>query len=220
MIHNGIDVDVYRPTDAAGVMARLGIPDDEPFILFVGRITRQKGLPHLLRAVRQMGTGARLVLCASSPDTPELGEEVRAGVAALRSERGPGSVVWIEDMLPKDDVIALYAAAAAFVCPSVYEPLGIVNLEAMACATPVVASDVGGIPEVVQDGATGLLVHYDAAAPEAFEFGLATALDRVVADPGMAGRMGEAGRERAAEHFGWDAIAARTVDVYRRVSGQ
>ena len=219
VVHNGIDTEVYRPTDATRAMARHGIPGDKPFVLFVGRITRQKGLPHLLKAVRGMGEDARLVLCASSPDTAELGEEVRAGVAALRAEHGEGSVVWIEEMMPKQDVIALYSAAAAFVCPSVYEPLGIVNLEAMACGTAVVASDVGGIPEVVADGETGLLVHYDQAAPEAFEAALAVALDRVVADPAAADRMGAAGRIRAAEHFGWDAIAAKTVEVYRRVAG-
>ncbi len=219
VVHNGIDVDVYRPTEAPEVVARHGIAADRPFVIFVGRITRQKGLPHLLRAVRKMSSDAQLVLCASSPDTPELGEEVRAGVAQLRQEHGPDSVVWIEEMLPKDDLIVLYSAAAAFVCPSVYEPLGIVNLEAMACGTAVVASDVGGIPEVVADGDTGLLVHYDAGAAEAFESDLSTALDRVVGDPAMAAAMGAAGRQRASDHFGWDAIAAKTVDVYRAVAG-
>ncbi len=217
VVHNGIDVEQYRPNPDPEVVARHGIDAHRPFVLFVGRITRQKGLPHLLRAVRLLAADAQLVLCASAPDTPELAAEVGDAVAGLRRERGPDAVVWIEQMLPRADLIALYSAAAAFVCPSVYEPLGIVNLEAMACATAVVASDVGGIPEVVDDGVTGILAHYDPMAPEAFEFGLATALDKVLADPGSAGRMGAAGRERAADHFGWDAIAAKTVAVYEQV---
>ena len=217
VVHNGIDVEQYRPNPDPEVVARHGIAADRPFVLFVGRITRQKGLPHLLRAVRMLAGDAQLVLCASAPDTPELAAEVGEAVAGLRRERGAGAVVWIEQMLPRTDLIALYSAAAAFVCPSVYEPLGIVNLEAMACATPVVASDVGGIPEVVDDGVTGILAHYDPMAADAFEFGLATALDKVLADPGSASRMGAAGRQRAAEHFGWDAIAAKTVAVYEQV---
>jgi starch synthase len=217
VVHNGIDVAQYRPAPSPDVAARPGLGDDRPFVLFVGRITRQKGLPHLLRAARALTSDARIVLCASAPDTPELAAEVAAAVAELRQERGSDAVIWIEQMLPREELIALYSAAAAFVCPSVYEPLGIVNLEAMACGTAVVASDVGGIPEVVEDGATGILVHYDQAAPDAFEFGLATALDRLLADPGLADRMGSAGRVRAAAHFSWDAVAAKTVGVYRQV---
>jgi starch synthase len=219
VVHNGIDTQVYTPTQDEEVLRRFGIATDRPFVLFVGRITRQKGLPHLLRAVRLMNEQAQLVLCASSPDTPELGQEVRDGVAALRAEHGDDSVIWIEEMVSKQDVIVLYSQAAVFVCPSVYEPLGIVNLEAMACGTAVVASDVGGIPEVVDNGNTGFLAHYDPQATDAFEAELASALDRVVADPAMAAKMGADGRIRADEYFGWDAIAAKTVDVYRAVSG-
>lgn len=220
VVHNGIDVAQYRPAPAPEVAARHGLTGERPFVLFVGRITRQKGLPHLLRAARLLTADAQVVLCASAPDTPELAAEVAAAVAELRRDHGPDAVVWIEQMLPRAELIALYSAAAAFVCPSVYEPLGIVNLEAMACGTAVVASDVGGIPEVVDDGATGILVHYDSAASDAFEFGLATALDRLLADPGLARRMGSAGRERAAASFGWDAIAAKTAAVYHQVLGR
>jgi starch synthase len=219
VVHNGIDTQVYTPTQDEEVLRRFGIATDRPFVLFVGRITRQKGLPHLLRAMRLMSEQTQLVLCASSPDTPELGQEVRDGVAALRAEHGDDSVIWIEEMVSKQDVIVLYSQAAVFVCPSVYEPLGIVNLEAMACGTAVVASDVGGIPEVVDNGNTGFLAHYDPQATDAFEAELASALDRVVADPAMAAKMGADGRIRADEYFGWDAIAAKTVDVYRAVSG-
>jgi starch synthase len=220
VVHNGIDVEQYRPAPAPEVAARHGLTGERPFVLFVGRITRQKGLPHLLRAARLLTADAQIVLCAAAPDTPELAAEVAAAVAELRRDHGPDAVVWIEQMLPRAELIALYSAAAAFVCPSVYEPLGIVNLEAMACGTAVVASDVGGIPEVVDDGVTGILAHYDAAATDAFEFALATALDRLLADPGLTRRMGRAGRERAAASFGWDAIAAKTVAVYEQVLGR
>jgi alpha-maltose-1-phosphate synthase len=218
VVHNGIDVDVYRPTPADAVVTKYGIAADRPYVLFVGRITRQKGLPHLLRAIRHMKSKAQLVLCASAADTPELGQEVRNGVRELREEHGRDSVVWIEQAVPRQDLVPLYSQAAAFVCPSIYEPLGIVNLEAMACGTAVVASDVGGIPEVVNDKETGLLVHYGESRPDAFELDLAASLDKVIEDPELAARMGAAGRERAAERFGWDAIAAKTVDVYRKVA--
>jgi starch synthase len=220
VVHNGIDVAQYRPAPDPEVAARHGLTGERPFVLFVGRITRQKGLPHLLRAARLLTADAQIVLCAAAPDTPELAAEVADAVAELRRDHGPDAVVWIEQMLPRAELIALYSAAAAFVCPSVYEPLGIVNLEAMACGTAVVASDVGGIPEVVDDGTTGILAHYDPAATDAFEFGLATALDRLLADPGLARRMGSAGRERAAAQFSWDAIAAKTVAVYEQVLGR
>jgi starch synthase len=181
--------------------------------VFVGRITRQKGLAHLLRAAKDVP--GQLVLCAGAPDTPEIAAETDALVAELQAAR-PG-VVLISEMLPKADVVQLLSHATAFVCPSVYEPLGIVNLEAMACGTAVVASDVGGIPEVVVDGETGLLVHYDEADPRGFEAGLAAALTQVLADPARAAEMGRAGRARAVADFSWDAIAAQTLDVYRSV---
>ena len=213
VVHNGIDTDFYRPTADTDALLAHGVDPAEPFALFVGRITRQKGLPHLLRAAEQFAPEVRLVLCASSPDTPELGQEVTDQVAALRAARGADSVVWIEEQLSRPEVVQFYTAADVFVCPSVYEPQGIVNLEAMACETAVVASDVGGIPEVVTPG-TGLIVHYDESDPAAFETALATEVNRVVADPDLAQSLGVAGRRRAVDDFGWEAIARRTMDVY------
>jgi starch synthase len=215
VVHNGIDPEVYSPAESTQALENYGVPTDQPFVLFVGRITRQKGLPHLLRAAENFAEGVRLVLCASAPDTPELGAEVSRQVASLKATRGEDSVIWIEEMLAKKEVIEFYTHASAFVCPSVYEPLGIVNLEAMACETAVVASDVGGIPEVVADEETGLLVHYDENEPAAFEEDLAKAVNRVAADADLARRFGVAGRERAVAHFGWDKIARRTVEVYQ-----
>ena len=215
VVHNGIDPEVYTPAVSTQALTRYGVPTDEPFVLFVGRITRQKGLPHLLRAAENFADGVRLVLCASAPDTPELGSEVSSQVASLKATRGEDSVIWIEEMLSKKDVIEFYTHASAFVCPSVYEPLGIVNLEAMACETAVVASDVGGIPEVVEDEKTGLLVHYEEDGPAAFEEDLATAVNRVATNADLARQFGLAGRERAVAHFGWDKIARRTVEVYQ-----
>ncbi|MFN2522377.1 MAG: glycosyltransferase, partial [Mycobacteriales bacterium] len=181
-----------------------------PYALFVGRITHQKGLSHLLRAAKDLP--GQLVLCAGAPDTPEIAAETEALVAELQAHRS--GVVWIREMLPRQDVVQLLSHATVFVCPSVYEPLGIVNLEAMACGTAVVASAVGGIPEVVVDGETGLLV--PPAAPEP----LAAALTDLLQDPGGAAEMGRAGRARAVEHFGWDAIARRTLAVYEQVLAQ
>ncbi len=211
VIHNGIDTALYAPDHDTDVLTRYGIDPARPYVLFVGRITRQKGLAHLLRAALEFPADAQLVLCASSPDTPEIGAEVSAAVDRLRPGR---SVVWIPEMLARPELVQLLTAAAVFVCPSVYEPLGIVNLEAMACETAVVASAVGGIPEVVADGETGLLVPYSAGAPDAFEAGLAAAVTVVLADPGRAAKMGRAGRDRAVHEFGWDTVARRTLDVY------
>ena len=219
VVHNGIDTDAYQPDSSVDALERHGVPLDRPYVLFVGRITRQKGLPHLLAAARQLDPGTVLVLCASSPDTPEIGEEVARAVALLREERGADSVIWIEEQASLDDVRQLLTHARVFACPSVYEPLGIVNLEAMACEAPVVASAVGGIPEVVVDGVTGLLVPYDSEDPRALETGLAVAINALVADPDRARAMGRAGRERAIADFGWDAIARRTVEVYRAAMG-
>jgi alpha-maltose-1-phosphate synthase len=215
VVHNGIDTALYRPTPDFAALVRHGVDPGRPYVLFVGRITRQKGVPHLLRAARSLDPAAQLVLCAGAPDTPALDQEFRALVDELRQTRD--GVLWIPEMLPRPEVVQLLSHAAVFACPSVYEPLGIVNLEAMACGTPVVASAVGGIPEVVRDGVTGLLVDYDEAAPATFEAALAEALNSVIADPETAGRMGEAGRERAVREFGWDAIARRTVTVYEEI---
>ncbi|MFF7200269.1 glycogen synthase [Streptomyces sp. NPDC008141] len=212
VIHNGIDTRLYRPDHETAALRRIGLDPDRPFVLFVGRITRQKGVPHLLRAARSFDPDAQLVLCAGAPDTPEIGAEFRELVDEL--ERVRDGVHWIPEMLPRPQVIQLLSHAAVFVCPSVYEPLGIVNLEAMACGTPVVASSVGGIPEVVDDGRTGLLVPYVARHPEDFESGLTQAVNRVLDDPAEAARMGAAGRQRAVREFGWDQVARRTYELY------
>lgn len=212
VVHNGIDTEVYRKVDQTDALTRYGIDPDRPFVLFVGRITRQKGINHLLRAALEFDESAPIVLCAASPDTPELGQEVSDAVDVLREKRS--DVFWLDGHLERSDVRQLLSNALVFACPSVYEPLGIVNLEAMGCEAPVVASDVGGIPEVVVDGETGLLVHYDPADTAAFEADFARAVNEVIADPQRARQMGQAGRARAISEFGWDRIAARTVEVY------
>ncbi|QNP74159.1 glycogen synthase [Streptomyces roseirectus] len=214
VVHNGIDTGLYRPDHGTEALLRAGLDPDRPYVLFVGRITRQKGVPHLLRAVRDVDPRAQVVLCAGAPDTPEIDREFRELYEELSGVRD--GVHWIPKMLPRPEVIQLLTHAAVFVCPSVYEPLGIVNLEAMACGTPVVASRVGGIPEVVDDGVTGLLVDVDGE----FEAGLARAIDSVLADPAAARRMGEAGRARAVGEFGWDAVARRTVALYAEILRQ
>ncbi|MFC5212604.1 glycogen synthase [Streptomyces coerulescens] len=214
VVHNGIDTTLYRPDHRTDVLTRFGLDAGRPYVLFVGRITRQKGVPHLLRAIRHIDPAAQVVLCAGAPDTPEIDREFRDLYQELSRVRE--GVHWIPQMLPRPEVIQLLTHAAVFVCPSVYEPLGIVNLEAMACGTPVVASQVGGIPEVVDDGKTGLLVPLD----DDFEAGLAHALDSVIGDPEAARRMGEAGRERAVGEFGWDAVARRTAGLYREILKQ
>ncbi|WP_221357931.1 glycogen synthase [Streptomyces beigongshangae] len=217
IVHNGIDTTLYRPDHGTDVLERLGLDTSRPYVLFVGRITRQKGVPHLLRAVRDIDPAAQVVLCAGAPDTPEIDREFRVLFEELSRVRE--GVHWIPQMLPRPEVIQLLTHAAVFVCPSVYEPLGIVNLEAMACGTPVVASRVGGIPEVVEDGETGVLVTVD-EDDEDFEAGLAQALDSVLGDAGTARRMGEAGRQRAVGEFGWDAVARRTVRLYEEILEQ
>ncbi|MDP3712677.1 MAG: glycogen synthase [Mycobacteriales bacterium] len=213
VVYNGIDPVAYSPVGATDVLERHGVDPAVPYAVFVGRITRQKGLAHLLRAAADLP--GQLVLCAGAPDTPEIAAETDALVAALRERRD--GVVLLSEMLPKADVAQLLSHATVFACPSVYEPLGIVNLEAMACGTAVVASDVGGIPEVVDDGVTGLLVHYDADDTAAFEAALTRALTELLEDPSRAAAMGAAGRARAVESFGWRAIAEQTVEVYRSV---
>lgn len=214
VVHNGIDTALYRPDPGTDALRRHGIDPERPYVLFVGRITRQKGVPQLLRAVREIDPGTQVVLCAGAPDTPEIDREFRDRFQELGAVRA--GVFWIPQMLPRAEVVQLLTHAAVFVCPSVYEPLGIVNLEAMACGTPVVASRVGGIPEVVDDGRTGILVDTDGD----FEGNLARALDSVLADPAAARRMGEAGRARAVGEFGWDAVARRTAGLYEEIRKQ
>ncbi|MEU6814460.1 glycogen synthase [Streptomyces sp. NPDC046860] len=214
VVHNGIDTRLYRPDTGTDALRRHGIDPERPYVLFVGRITRQKGVPQLLRAVRDIDPGVQVVLCAGAPDTPEIDREFRDRFRELSAVRS--DVFWIPQMLPRTEVVQLLTHAAVFVCPSVYEPLGIVNLEAMACGTPVVASRVGGIPEVVDDGRTGLLVD----TGDGFETNLARALDTVLADPAAARRMGEAGRVRAVGEFGWDAVARRTAGLYEEIRKQ
>lgn len=219
VVKNGVDTGVWYPTppDAEqSVLAELGVDPSRPMVAFVGRITRQKGVPHLVAAAHRFAPDVQLVLCAGAPDTPEIGAEVKAAVDALAAERS--GVFWVRDFLPVHEIREILSAATVFVCPSVYEPLGIVNLEAMACGTAVVASDVGGIPEVIDDGVTGTLVHYDADDPRGFETQLAEAVNALVADPDAAARFGQAGRRRCIDEFSWARIAEQTLEIYRKVS--
>jgi starch synthase len=213
VIYNGIDANVYRPEWSEETLRRHGVDPAVPYAIFVGRVTRQKGLSHLLEAALLLDPGHQLVICAGAADTPELAVEVAQLAAQVRERRG--RLVWIEGILPRKEVVHLLTAARVFVCPSVYEPFGLVNLEAMACETAVVASRVGGIPEIVVDGETGFLVDYDEADPAGFARGLAAAIGRLLEDPELAARMGAAGRRRVLEQFTWSAIADRTVDLYR-----
>jgi starch synthase len=215
VVHNGVPTDVYRFDSDTTALEQYGIDQSRPYVLFVGRITRQKGIMHLLNAARQFDDSVVLVLCASSPDTPEIGAEVAHAVASLRELRGESSVIWIQEQAARPQLIQLFSHALAFVCPSVYEPLGIVNLEAMACETAVVASAVGGIPEVVVDGVTGTLVAYTPDSLTGFERAFSDAVNAMVADPSRAREMGKAGRARAVADFGWAAIAEQTMGVYR-----
>ena len=225
VIHNGIDADFYRPDPATDALERYGIDSSRPYVLFLGRVTRQKGIVHFLRAVEHLDPAIGVVVCAGQPDTPEIAAEVEAGVAAARAER-PG-LVWIGEMVSREDARQLYSHAAVFCCPSVYEPFGIINLEAAACERPVVASAVGGIPEVVVDGETGLLVPVELrdddpmlpVDPDRFERGIASAINALVADPAAREAMGRAARRRAVEQFSWPTIAGQTVDLYRSLAG-
>jgi starch synthase len=219
VIYNGIDADEYTPDRGTDVLEKHGVDPSRPSVVFVGRITRQKGVPYLVEAALQFDASAQLVLCAGAPDTPEIAADVSARVDRLRAERG--NVIWIEEMLPKREVIQLLSHATVFACPSIYEPLGIVNLEAMACEAAVVATATGGIVEVVVDGETGLLVPFETAEgditprdPQAFVDGIATRVNELVADPARAAAMGRAGRERAVREFDWSAIARQTSELY------
>jgi glycogen synthase len=224
VIHNGIDLDQYRPTPDPSVLRTLNIDPDVPYVLFVGRVTRQKGIIHLVNAIRQLQPGVQVVLCAGAPDTPEIAKEMTEAVDRARAESSH-SIIWIREMLPKEAVITLYTHAAIFVCPSVYEPFGIINLEAMACETPVVASAVGGIPEVVDHGTTGLLVAPDVMGateveprhPEQFSKDLANAVNCLLADPELRAKMARAARARVEQHFSWTSIARRTLEFYASV---
>jgi len=212
VVHNGIDTAFYRPDPGTEVLERIGVDLDRPYVAFVGRITRQKGVPHLLRAGLDFDPSVQVVLLAGAADTPDLKAETDAAIERLTASRD--GVFVVSQMLPREDVRQVLTHALAFLCPSVYEPLGIVNLEAMACETAVVASRVGGIPEVVAEDETGVLVDYDEADPRGLEEGLANAVNRLVADPGLAQRFGRAGRERAVREFAWDAVARETVRIY------
>jgi starch synthase len=221
VIHNGIDTDEYKPSTEKWVLAEYGIDPNRPIVIFVGRMTRQKGLPYLLKAAHSFEPDAQVAVLASAADTPEIAIEVEHGIDELQDQRD--GVFWIRRMLPKPELIQLFSAAAEFVCPSIYEPMGIVNLEAMACETAVVATRTGGIPEVVSDGETGTLVPIDPDPddpygaprnPDAFAASFADAVNALVRDPGRATAMGIAGRKRAVEHFSWTAIAERTRDLY------
>ena len=217
VVRNGIDTTQWYPVDdpfgPESTLAALGVDPSRPIVAFVGRITRQKGVAHLVAAAHRFDPESQLVLCAGAPDTPEIGAEITAAVGELAASRD--GVYWVSEMLSQPRVREILTAASVFVCPSVYEPLGIVNLEAMACDTAVVASAVGGIPEVVRDEVTGVLVPYEPTDPRAFEVGLADGVNRLVRDPATAAAMGATGRDRAETEFSWDTIAEQTMAVYR-----
>lgn len=222
VIHNGIDPDEYRPDPGTDVLERWGIDPSRPSVVFVGRVTRQKGIVHLLEAAPDIDSSAQVVIIAGAADTEEFAAEVRTLYARAQERRG--SIIWIEEMLPRGDVIQVLSHAAVFVCPSIYEPFGLVNLEAMACGAAVVASAVGGIPEIVVDGQTGYLVPCDIriddpdpAAAHRFASDLAQRINALIADRDRAAAFGRAGRRRVIEHFSWESVAARTAELYRRL---
>jgi starch synthase len=219
VIHNGIDLNEYQHNPAVDALVKRGVDPERPYVLFVGRITRQKGIIHLVNAIPAIDPSIQVVLCAGAPDTPEIGREMTARVAEVSAGR-PG-VIWIQEMLPRDQVIQFYSNAAVFCCPSVYEPFGIINLEAMACETAVVASAVGGIPEVVVPGETGLLVDlelkpgtFDPVDPARFSRELAEGINAVALNPALCEKFERNGRRRVEDHFSWTAIARRTLDLY------
>lgn len=213
VVLNGIDTQLWQPRSSVDTLQELGVDLDRPIVAFVGRITRQKGVEHLVKAAADFDEGVQLVLCAGAPDTPEIAARTTTLVEELQAKRE--GIHWVQDMLPQPKIQEILSAADTFVCPSIYEPLGIVNLEAMACGTAVVASDVGGIPEVVVDGDTGTLVHYDENDATSFEKDLAAQVNAMVADRSRAKEIGARGRERAVKEFSWATIAQQTVDIYR-----
>ena len=220
VIHNGIDLDQYRKVDSTGALKRYGIDQAKPYLLFVGRIARQKGFQHLVRAIQFMDRNFQIVLCAAAPDTPQLAEEMRIAVKRVQAQR-PG-IIWIDEMVDQQTACEFYSHAAVFVCPSIYEPFGIINLEAMACETPVVATAVGGIKEVVVDGETGFLVPleqmkespFEAINPEKFARDIAQRVNELMRDRQLRERFGKAGRKRVVENFSWAAIAKKTKKLY------
>ena len=222
VIPNGIDLDQYHPSPNPDVLTKYGIDPSRPFVLFVGRITRQKGIIHLVDAIKSIRPGVQVVLCAGAPDTPEIGREMAERVEKARAASSV-PILWIPQIVPKNEIIALYSMASVFVCPSVYEPFGIINLEAMACGTPVVASAVGGITEVVVPGETGLLVPVDPRGetdfepkdPERFAADLAAAVNQILDDPAQMTAMGRQSRERVERHYSWQSVARTTLDFYR-----
>jgi glycogen synthase len=224
VIHNGIDTEEYRPQAESDALDRFAIDRDVPYVLFVGRITRQKGIVHLVRAIRHLDPGVQVVLAAGAPDTKEIAAEMEAAVEEARAVHP--RIVWIAEMVDKPAIRQLYSHAAVFCCPSIYEPFGIINLEAMACRTAVVASAVGGIPEVVVDGETGLLVPFESAGGTSFEprdaarfeRDLAAAIMELIRDPERREGMARAGRQRAVDHFSWTSIAEQTVALYRALA--
>jgi len=224
VIHNGIDLEEYRKVDSTEALARYGIDLNEPYLLFVGRITRQKGIIHLMRAIQFMDRRFQIVLCAAAPDTPEIAEEMKNAVERLKTQRS--DIIWIDEMVDQKTATELYSHAAVFCCPSIYEPFGIINLEAMACETAVVASAVGGIKEVVVNGETGFLVpleqmkesSFEPLNPEKFERDLAARINQLMADPKLREKFGKAGRKRAQEKFSWSAIAQRTKTLYESLT--
>lgn len=223
VVYNGVDVDVFQPSDSTAVLEKYGIPRDKPYVLFVGRITRQKGVLHLVNALRHISPDLQAVLCAGAPDTPEIEQEMESAVRELQKTR-PG-VHWVREMVPVPDLVRFYSGAYVFVCPSVYEPFGIINLEAMGAGCPVVASKVGGIPEAVADGETGILVPFKSRPspdfapedPEQFARDLAAGVNRLYQDQELRQRMSAAGRERVKTQFSWTQIAGETLSLYEEV---
>jgi starch synthase len=212
VIHNGIDAEIYRPQPSPKTLTGFGIDPSQPFVLFNGRITRQKGLPLLLAAALKLDPQYQVVIVASSPDTPEIAAEVATLAGRVSAERG--NLVWIDHFISREELIHLHSHATVFACPSIYEPFGLVILEAMACETAVVASRVGGIPEIVVEGETGYLVDFNPADLDGFTSGLAERIAKVLTDRTLAATMGKAGRERVLQHFGWESIASQTVKIY------
>ncbi|MHC1729780.1 MAG: glycogen synthase [Syntrophobacteraceae bacterium] len=227
VIYNGIDATCYVPDLNKSVLSKYGIDPDIPYLLFVGRITRQKGIIHLVEAIRHIRPGVQIVLCAGAPDTPDIGSEMESRIEEAKKNTS-NPIIWITGFLPKDEITALYSLASIFICPSVYEPFGLINIEAMACETAVVGAAVGGIPEIVVDGETGLLVPFEACGgtnpepkePERFSRDLADAVNRLLSAPERAREMGMLGRKRVEEVFSWRSVAGQTLAFYRALAGK
>jgi len=227
VIPNGIDMNEYQPRTNPSLLASYRIDPEKPFLIFVGRITRQKGIIHLVNAIRYISPGVQIVLCAGAPDTQEIEREMEEKVKEARTQT-PNEIIWIHQWVPRSDLITLYSHASVFICPSIYEPFGIVNLEAMACGIPVVASSVGGIPEVVIHDETGILVTFDPMntqsweprEPEKFSKDLANAVNHLLSSPEKKRTMGAKSRERVEKHFTWESIARQTLKFYKELTGK